>query len=58
MKAFESEGREHAWEGIRQVYRGFLPKSVNVTTSEGKEGAQEVGVRDLHEVRQVRLLAF
>jgi hypothetical protein len=50
--------REHAGEAVRQAFWRFLPKSVNVSKSEGQDDALEVGICDLNELRQVRLLAI
>ena len=58
MEVFKAKGKQHAREAVRQACRRFVPTSVNFSRSEGKEVTQEVGVRDLNELRQVGLLAL
>lgn len=57
MEVFKSEGKQRASEAFYQVFRLFWPpRPANQSSSEDKEDAQEVSIRNLNELRQVRLL--
>ncbi len=48
---------EHAWEALRKARRLLLPGLVDNGRFKGKMDAWELDMRELHELRQVRLLA-
>lgn len=52
MQVFISEGKQHA----RKAFWVLEPRPANVSRSKDKIDAQEVSIRNLDELRQVRLL--